>query len=89
MDLSDINMTSSVNEKGDPFVTVVATSSKGDMMIGQLSPDEVRQHGLAYLEVAEAAQQDAAVLRVIRKLGLPDDVAGPIIIELRNMRAEG
>jgi hypothetical protein len=85
-DLAGINMTNGVNEKGEPFVTIAVSNQDGDIWLGQLSPDEVRNHALAYLAVAEAAEQDAAVLRCIRKLELPDDLAGAIVIELRNSR---
>lgn len=86
MDLAHINIENGVNEQGQPFLSVTAISTKGEMMLGQLSPDEVRNHALAYLEAAEAAEQDAAVLRVVRNLGLPDEMAGAVIIELRNSR---
>jgi hypothetical protein len=89
MDLAQITMTAGVNNDGDPFVTVAATSKDRKVMLAQLDPDEVRGHALIYLEVAEAAQQDAAVLRVIRRLDLPDGLAGAVVMELRKMRAAG
>jgi hypothetical protein len=86
--LSNIFMTSGVNEKGEGFVTVAAHGNEGTILIGQLSPDEMREHALAYMESAEAADQDAAVLRVIKKLDLPEQIAGMIIGELRENRKE-
>jgi len=87
-DLGDIHIASGVNERGEGFCTVTASSRDGRViLVGQLSPAEVRQHALAYLEAAEGAEQDAAALRVIRTLELPDELAGAIIIELRNSRA--
>ena len=85
-DLAGIYMTSGVNERGEGFVTVAAHGSTGTILAGQLSPDEVRAHALGYLETAEAADQDAAVLRCIRKLELPEELAGAIITELRSSR---
>lgn len=85
-DLSNIFMTSGVNDKGEGFVTIAAHGSNGTILTGQLSPDEVRKHAVDYLEAAEAADQDAAVLRIIRKLGLPEELAGAIITELRESR---
>jgi hypothetical protein len=88
MDLARIDMVSGVNERGAGFVTVSATSKDRQVMLGQLDPSECRAHGLRYLEVAEAAEQDAAVLRVIRTIGLPDELAGAVVVELRKMREE-
>ena len=89
-DLTGIYMTSGVNEKGEAFVTIAAHGSDGMILVGQLDPAEIRQHGLAYLSVAEAAEQDAATLRVIQKMGLPEAelLAGMIVAELRTARSE-
>jgi hypothetical protein len=97
MDLANIEIRSGVNEDGEPFCTVVATSSDGRIMLGQMTPDEVRQHGLGYLEAAEGADQDAAVLRVMRRLGQGGDLghdgaeqfAAAVVMELRGMRNQG
>jgi hypothetical protein len=86
--LTAINMTSGVNERGEGFVTVAAHGASGTILVGQQSPPEVRAHALALLEAAEAAEQDAAVLRVIRALELPDELAGAVITELRESRDE-
>ena len=56
------------------------------MTLGQLTPDEARTMALHWLEVAEAADQDAAVVRLIRKMELPDELAGAIVTELREGR---
>lgn len=87
-DLASINVTNSVNEQGEPFLTVTAVTEGGRFIPGQLDPNEVRKMALAWLASAEAAEQDAAVLRCIRKLELPDDLAGAIVIELRNSRSD-
>jgi hypothetical protein len=84
--LSGIFMTSGVNEEGVGFITVAAHGEHGTILLGQLTSNEVRQHALAYIESAEAADQDAAVWRCIRKLGLPDELAAAIIHELRESR---
>lgn len=87
IDLGEIFITSGVNERGEGFCTVAAHARDGrTILLGQLSPDEVRRHALAYLEAAEAADQDAAVLRVVRRLELPDNLAGAVIVELRESR---
>jgi hypothetical protein len=86
VELTGIFMTSGVNDAGEGFVTVAAHGAGGVVLLGQLDPAAVRQHALAYLESAEAAEQDAAVLRCTRKLDLPDNLAGAIIHELRSSR---
>jgi hypothetical protein len=75
-----------VNGRGEGFCTVAAHSEGGQILVGQLDPKEVRAMALAWLESAEAAEQDAAALRCIRKLELPDELAGAIIAELRDSR---
>lgn len=86
MDLIDVFITSGVNDKGEPFCTVAAHGEGGVILLGQLHPDEVREHALGYLAAAEAAEQDAAVLRVVRQLDLPDLMAGLVVTELRESR---
>lgn len=86
--LKDIFVTNGVNTKGEPFVTIAAHSSDGIILLGQLSPEELRQHALNYIACAEAAEQDAATLRTIRDLGLPEELAGAIIHNLRDNRKD-
>ena len=88
IELTSIVMTSGVNERGEGFVTVAAHGAGGIILLGQLPPAEVRAHALAYMEAAEAAEQDAATLRCIRKLELPDQLAGLVITELRASRED-
>jgi len=77
-----------VNEEGVGFCHIAVHSTSGEIMIGQLSPVKVRAMALAWLEGAEAAEQDASTLRTVRKLGLQDELAALIITELRNSREE-
>ena len=86
--LDSIHITSGVNSKGEGFCTVAARS-QGDrrVLLGQLTPEEVREMALAWLSAAEAAEQDAAVLRCVRRLELPDELAGAVIAELRDSRS--
>ena len=87
-DIESINITSGVNEKCVGFCTVSVITKDKRIFLGQLSPTKVREMALAWLEAAEAADQDAAVLRCVRKLELPDELAGAVVIELRNNRNE-
>jgi hypothetical protein len=86
-DLANVYVTSGVNEAGEPFLTVAAHSRTGGViLVGRLDPAEVRATALAWLSSAEAAEQDAAVLRTVRHLELPDGFASAIIGELRASR---
>ena len=87
-DLRGIDVRSGVNERGEGFLTVIATAGDGRMILGQLDPATVRRMAMDWLEAAEAAEQDAAVLRCVRKLELPDELAGAVIAELRDSRAD-
>jgi hypothetical protein len=87
-DLERIEVRNGVNEDGEGFVSIICRTTGGALIPGQLSPDELRQMALQWLSVAEAAEQDAAVLRLIRKLELPDAIAGLIVKELRDSRAK-
>lgn len=87
-DVESINITSGVNDKGEGFCSISVVTEDKRIFLGQLSPSEVRNMALAWLESAEAADQDAAVLRCIRKLELPDQLGAMVIVELRNSRDE-
>jgi hypothetical protein len=76
----DLEMESGVNPDLKPFITV----RWGDQG-GQLSPDEAREHGLRMLEVAEAAEADAALLRGLAELEL-GDVAPHLLAMIREHR---
>lgn len=88
-DLTNIYIVSGVNSKGESFCTVSAHGDDGSILVGQMSTDEIRQHALKYLEVAEGADQDAIVFKVAHKL-LEKDAANQfaafVVTELRNMR---
>lgn len=86
--LGAIFFTSGVNDKNEGFITIAAHGDDGTIMVGQLPPDDLRVHARAAFEAAEAADQDAAVLRCVLKLGLPEELAGLVITELRESRAE-
>lgn len=86
VDLQSIFITSGVNDDGKPFCTIAVHSTDRMVLIGQMSPEELRGMALGWLGAAEAADQDAAVLRVLRDLELPDQLAGMIITNLREYR---
>lgn len=89
-ELVDVFVESGVNERGLGFCTLRAAGSADGRevrLLGQLSPDELREHAHGLLQAATAAEHDAAMLRVVRKLGLPEELAGHVITELRRSRA--
>jgi len=79
-------VTSGVNETGEPFCSIRVTSTEGTIMLGQLPPADLRAQAMGDLECAVAADQDAAMWRVIQKLDLPDALAALVIRELREAR---
>lgn len=87
-ELRAIEIVSGVNEQGKAFCTVSCTTKDNALILGQLDPDTVRTLAMQWLESAEAAEQDAAVMRVIRKLDLPVEVAALVVGELRSTRKE-
>ena len=69
------------------FVTVRALAEDGSIMAGQLDPAEVRQMALQFLEVAEAAEQDALIFKVMtEKVGVEAMVVAGLIMDLRKAR---
>lgn len=85
-DLASIYVTSGVNEHGQGFLTVAAHGQDGTILVGQLSPAQVRDQALAWLSAAEGADQDAAVVRVVRNLGVDPAFAMAVVTELRQQR---
>ena len=88
-DLTDVHIAGGVNDAGEAFCSVTAVTGDRRLFVGQLDTATVRRMAMDWLECAEAADQDAAVLRVVRRLELPDELAGAVVIELRNSRGDG
>lgn len=84
-DVESVEVRSGVNEQGEGFCHIII-SIDGGLHIGQLTPALMRSMAMDWLQAAEAAEQDAAVFRCIRKLKLPDEMAGAVIAELRDTR---
>lgn len=92
-DLAGIHVDSGVSAKtGQPFLTVRATGQRASdgekiVLVGQLDPAEVRTMALHWLEAAEAAETDAALLdHMTVDLGLPLEVVGQFVAALRARR---
>ena len=74
---------SGVNQEGMPFCRV----SLHNEPLGQLTPDEVRNMALAWLQAAEAAESDSAVFTELRAIGLDISACAAFIGELRDRRS--
>jgi hypothetical protein len=90
-DLSGIFVENGLAEDGPGkyrgFLTVRATAENGDVLVGQLSPEEVRQMALQWLSSAEAADQDRIVMNMmVRDIGLKPAIAANFIIGMREER---
>ena len=77
-----LEMESGVNKELKPFVRVSWGAE-----VGQLTPAEARQHGLAMLECAEAGEADAALLRGLRELDVDDEMGFALLRLIRENRA--
>lgn len=91
--LAAINVTSGTAMDGPTefrgFVTVEAMAEDGRQWVGQLDPETVRGMALQFLEVAEAAEQDAIVFTMLtRDIGLEPQAAGGFVAAMRTYRAE-
>ena len=76
---------SGINLNGEPFVQLL----KNDQIIGQMTPEEARQHAHQVLEAAEASEQDAFLFNFARdEMKLEDMDAMRIIVGIRHHRAE-
>lgn len=84
--LRNVEVESGVSQKtGKGFCPVIVTGVNGEKMVGQLSPDEVRQMALGFLAAAEAAEQDAIVFGLMREVS-GDDGAGRFVAMMRSRR---
>lgn len=78
-----ITMASGCNIDGKPFVHYHWAEKKC-----QFSPEEARQHALALIHCAEAAEHDAAVFKFLQeRLESSREQAAAVIGDLRNFRA--
>jgi hypothetical protein len=89
--LSGIGMTSGTAKDGPGkyrgFIHVRVTAENGDVLIGQLAPDEVREMALVWLSAAEAADQDRIVMTMLtRDAGLDEETALGFIAGMREER---
>jgi len=76
---------SGVNREGEPFVQLIL----GDKLIAQQSVQQAREHGLAILEAAEAAEQDAFLVYWAKtRIGVTEEAAVGLLADFRAYRRE-
>lgn len=68
---------------GQPLVQI-----KWGSQAGQLTPAEARQHALGLLDAANAAETDAALLRLTRQAGGDDEEAAVLLALVRAQRGD-
>lgn len=74
---------SGVNRDGEPFIQLI----RNDQVIAQMSVAQAREHGLAILEAAEAAEQDAFLMHFAQdRLGVDQKIAAQILQDFRQFR---
>lgn len=87
--LAGIYIGSGISQKTEePFCHVTCQSTDGVFCEGQLTPQEVRQTALDWLEAAEAAIHDAAVYKLLRSTGMEAKMAAHFISTLREHRQD-
>lgn len=86
--LQDINIFSGVSVfDGKGFCHIEAVLDDGTRFVGQLTPNEVRQMALGWLQAAEAAEHGAAVhAELTERAGMSFETAGHFILALRDRR---
>jgi hypothetical protein len=90
--LKAVETLAGVKDTGEPgsytgFLTLRAVAENGDILIGQVTPAELREQALSLLSAAEAAEQDATVMSVlVTHFSVPFDTASAVIHAMRNAR---
>lgn len=79
-----LEASAAVTAAGKPFVRLI-----WGPMRGQFSPEEARRQAVVFLEVAEAAEQDAFLVTLLReKLQMEDRKISQCLKEFRIFREE-
>ena len=90
-EISRLGMESGVSVfTGKPFVKLTVDFPDGSSKaVGQLNPNEVREHALKLLATAEAAVHDAAMAQWLQhKLGAKPDEAAAAVGDIREFRID-
>lgn len=82
-----LNHQTGVNKAGEPFIQLILSKPTGDEIISQMSPQQARDHALAMIEAAEAAEQDAFMVWFVKnQIGGDDHMAGRVLVDFRHWR---
>jgi hypothetical protein len=86
--LESVNIESGVSAfDGKGFCRIEAKATNGDVMIGQLTPGEMRAMALSWVEAATAAEHDAGLLDfLLHTLELDNETAGNVLLNIRTRR---
>lgn len=89
-EFTGLDMASGVNQEGEPFIHMIGTFVDGtSKTIAQFTPQELRDHALAALEVAEAAVHDAAFYAwMSQRADTTPGQAARLVHDLRKHRAD-
>lgn len=68
---------------GQPFITVRAVAADGTIMFGQLDTATCERQGVIFLQVAEAARHDAALVAMLTDAGMNDQQVGALLLDWR------
>lgn len=84
-----ITIESGINDRAEPFCHVIVNGK----VHGQMTPNEVRGMAMQWLEAAEAAEHDSALVRFLMtptpsKPALTLDAAAMLLGELRQHRGD-
>lgn len=89
-DMHYTEVTSGVNDELVPFLqvrTFGTLNGEDIILLGQLTPDDIRKHALDLLAAAEAAESDSLIItELTESIGVTLDVAGQFLVNLRNRR---
>jgi hypothetical protein len=76
---------SGVNRAGEPFIQLIL----GEKVIAQQSVTQAREHAMAILEAAEAAEQDAFLVHWVKShMQAGEHAAAGLLQDFRNFRRE-
>ena len=91
-DLESLEASSGVNHVNEGFVRIRAQgqpesgSAAPVVLMGQVTPQQARVLALSFLQAAEAAEHDAAVVEVLRSIDTPDEAVAGFVADLCRRR---
>lgn len=84
-DENTLHHQSGVNARSEPFVQLI----RGGAVIAQMDPGQARDHAIAMLEAAEAAETDAFIHQWVKeRVGAGPEQAAGLLMDFRRYRRE-